>query len=523
MIVTPWLCQEEWDTARDLVLNRDFSVMKYFDVWRLRVSRLPTGVETTASLVEALSSSPHTSLSLATAVNRFLNHVSHIGMNMFAVTKLHEAAEMLSVPEWIVQLRHETSHGHLPGVTMLRAALEFGLSWLDVHYWNYAPGHQVCDESQDDDTELLHRLLECYMYLKLYQVWGTERMSELARGQEEVWKHLLDLWRSVKQSEEVRLQDLSVKQAVGMVKTEICTWADKEDGVESLADILVNEDLLVPDSDFLDSLDSGEENSEEVEVPEELITIWCEFITIIDRQIGVKTLVDKLISRIHQDTSDSMAAAWVVVLVQAMLGPDHGDLHPSLTSVSPARVEVACLEAWLQHPCPLISQMCPLLCQVAGVTDSRVEMLVRLVTGDKLDNSKNVKIDTVYTEADLDKSEKNTREEVAKDQGWVLDTEHDWNSIPYGEILGSKNWSSLWINEKWSEPSKDDNNEEDEDIDDYVPKFEIIPVDWSEIVGHRGPNVDHGEPRTPHFYRDTQYSHKHEQDLFRRRKRMKKN
>ena len=70
---------------------------------------------------------------------------------------------------------------------------------------------------------------------------------------------MLDLWSSVKQSEEVRLQDLSVKQAVGMVKTEICTWADKEDGVESLADILVNEDLLVPNSDFLDSLDSGEE------------------------------------------------------------------------------------------------------------------------------------------------------------------------------------------------------------------------------------------------------------------------
>ena len=70
MIMTPWLCQEEWEIARDLVLNRDFSVMKYFDVWRLRVSRLPAGVETTASLVQALATSPHTSLSLATAVNR---------------------------------------------------------------------------------------------------------------------------------------------------------------------------------------------------------------------------------------------------------------------------------------------------------------------------------------------------------------------------------------------------------------------------------------------------------------------
>ena len=41
--------------------------------------------------------------------------------------------------------------------------------------------------------EEVHRLLECYMYLKVYQVWGTERMSEL-QGQEEVWNHLQELW-----------------------------------------------------------------------------------------------------------------------------------------------------------------------------------------------------------------------------------------------------------------------------------------------------------------------------------------
>ena len=88
-----------------------------------------------------------------------------LGMNMWSVTKLHEAAEMLMVPEWIVQLRHETTHGHMPGVTMLRAALEFALGWLDVHYWNYSDGSEPSDESQDEYSEL-HRLLECYMYLK---------------------------------------------------------------------------------------------------------------------------------------------------------------------------------------------------------------------------------------------------------------------------------------------------------------------------------------------------------------------
>ena len=69
---------------------------------RLRVGRLPAGVETTHSLLEAITTTPHTPLSLATAVNRFLNHVSHLAMNMWGLTKLHQAGARLAVPEWLV-------------------------------------------------------------------------------------------------------------------------------------------------------------------------------------------------------------------------------------------------------------------------------------------------------------------------------------------------------------------------------------------------------------------------------------
>jgi ribosomal biogenesis protein LAS1 len=49
---------------------------------------------------------------------------------------LHDAsARLSSVPEWLVELRHETTHGQMPGLTLLRAAVQFGLVWLDSHYW----------------------------------------------------------------------------------------------------------------------------------------------------------------------------------------------------------------------------------------------------------------------------------------------------------------------------------------------------------------------------------------------------
>ena len=92
----------------------------------------------------------------------------------------------------------------------------------------------------------------CWSALK---VWGTERMSEL-QGQDEVWNHLQELWIVVR--EKHRLESINVNQAVGLVKIEVCIISEGGEGMELLADILVKENLLVPDKEFLESLDRGD-------------------------------------------------------------------------------------------------------------------------------------------------------------------------------------------------------------------------------------------------------------------------
>ena len=94
------------------------------------------------------------------------------------------------------------------------------------------------------------------------------------------------------------LEDISVKQAVGLVKTEVCNLCEGEEGIELLAEVLVREDLLIPEKEFVDSLEEGSEGDPNgaVMVPRQLLLIWSEFVQIIDKVV----LVDKLLEKVKQ-------------------------------------------------------------------------------------------------------------------------------------------------------------------------------------------------------------------------------
>ena len=166
--------------------------------------------------------------------------------------------------------------------------------------------------------------------------------------------------------------------------------------------------------------------------------------TLVDRQSGVKTLVDRLLVRIGdsdemEDSNPELAAAWVVTLVQAMLGHV---THTCLT-ISPARVEDTCLETWLASPSPLLAQMIGLLCRVAGLDDSsKVEALVNLAAGGKLE-AKTLVEARIFTDRDLI-SEKSDSGGDKVSEGWMLVKDYYWDSVPPDKILGSgTDWSSL--------------------------------------------------------------------------------
>ena len=484
--VTPWSCTNEWSAVRDLVVGRHPTALSHLMVWSSRVARLPAGVETTVSLLQAYLATPHTPLSIATAVNRFLNHISHLGMALWDVSRLHEAASRLSVPEWVVEVRHETTHGAMPTITLLRAAMHFALAWLDTHYWKEVQEGEI-EEGGDGDR--IGGLLELYKYLKVYQLWGTVALLDI-KEQGEVWDHLQGLWEQAMAGRD--LVRLSVKQAVGLVKTEIVNLLreEEEEGLERLARILVEEELLIPDKEFLESLeeDEGVRKTGEVSVPKQLQKLWTELVGLIDRGLGVAALIDRLMERVGKEgggDSGLLAGAWVVLLAEGMLGRGSKLIPITTSSVVEAR-----LEKWLAVANPVVAQLAGLLCQVAGMEESRrkkVELLVRTAA-----NPPEVRAGegTVRGLADLMDTSVGETSKTDSNSGWERDSKQAWETEPLGGWQG-QNWDALWVEGAW---------EEEEPEQENLPVFHIEPIDWSKANGIKRKGEE--KQAVAHFYSD---------------------
>merc|ERR1719384_2258149 len=138
-------------------------------------------------------------------------------------------------------------------------------------------------------------------------------MEEL-QSQTEVWSHLSQQWTAVTVARPAHLASLSVKQAVRRIKTDICSILDRDPTkLEVMADMLVREELLLPGREFLDSLESegGEESEGEGGVPVQLIQIWSEFLSIVERQGGLLGLISRLVERTVEGGEGShLAAGW---------------------------------------------------------------------------------------------------------------------------------------------------------------------------------------------------------------------
>ncbi|XP_015110705.1 uncharacterized protein LOC107036947 [Diachasma alloeum] len=204
----PWFSLAEWyDVYKKIYSNDTQQQTRGYEmllVWKGRISKLPVGIECTLSLIQvclrdrswsrqinsgALPMYHENDLSLmySTTIMRFLNHISNIGPTK--QTSLFQIAKQLRIPEWIVNLRHDTAHGHeLPSITLLRMATNVLLTWLYEEYW--APEAQALDQAlkkQNEMTEMevmdslegLVDLIQLWMSVGLYMESGLSLVSHL--------------------------------------------------------------------------------------------------------------------------------------------------------------------------------------------------------------------------------------------------------------------------------------------------------------------------------------------------------
>ncbi|XP_060589258.1 uncharacterized protein LOC132744527 [Ruditapes philippinarum] len=151
LVVFPWMNREEVRFVYEELFSTDVIKQKHaierISVWKSRSKkRLPAAVESTSSFINAHLASREVDASsfgvdfhlrnlYSMAVIRFVNHITEKGQQGAFAKPVHVVAAVLGVPEWIVELRHEATHGSLPSLNELTAASSWALEWLKKNFW----------------------------------------------------------------------------------------------------------------------------------------------------------------------------------------------------------------------------------------------------------------------------------------------------------------------------------------------------------------------------------------------------
>lgn len=154
--IVPWFDSAEWLNVYDLIYspNSTFETkqeaLKQLLVWKARCPSLPSGVESTLTLLEVHIQDANNiddaineqllRLAYSSAVMRFVNHM--LDTETARGSSLYQAAKNLGVPDWIIDMRHDTAHSNnLPSIEILRDACSISLDWLKKFYWEK---HKMC-------------------------------------------------------------------------------------------------------------------------------------------------------------------------------------------------------------------------------------------------------------------------------------------------------------------------------------------------------------------------------------------
>lgn len=149
--IKPWFNKDEWKRVYELLFkSEDLSgnptpeqlqqALLHLNVWKSRVDLLPSAIEGSIIILEALNrdKSTCTDIQLREAhsftILRFLNIcvASRTKQGSFKATAISH-----NIPRWIIEIRNDISHDQkLPSLVCLDAALRTCFQWLKTYYWD---------------------------------------------------------------------------------------------------------------------------------------------------------------------------------------------------------------------------------------------------------------------------------------------------------------------------------------------------------------------------------------------------
>ncbi|KAI8897571.1 Las1-like-domain-containing protein [Globomyces pollinis-pini] len=143
--LVPWFSFEEWEKTFEQLYSFDVNEQQLginrVQSWAMR-GKLPQAIAVTAQLVSAgqrvsngIHNSQEESHILAMALIRFVNGIVDAAQKGAVAASVVSVAESLGLPTWIIELRHDVTHGKFPSLPYLMKGRNEALEWLRYNYW----------------------------------------------------------------------------------------------------------------------------------------------------------------------------------------------------------------------------------------------------------------------------------------------------------------------------------------------------------------------------------------------------
>jgi hypothetical protein len=320
--VTNWSSWQEWKSVIDDAYNEkdDINMMRRafsrICTWQARDSTdLPTALVCLKELLSAklniIVNKATTSIDkihfyqsgLAMNIVRFVNFITEPYQDNLHAKPVRSIANMIGLPDWIVNLRHNATHYNLPSLEILETARDYLFQWLNENYVkNY--NETTLEYSIANDVKFLIRnLLDTYVNL-IYKLNSQKNKD----------KSVQDTFSNLTQQIEMAIVDFR----------------------NETFDILLEDGYFIPSSEQFNAIGIIiEEYIEQTNLllPKQTRNIWINFLTFCNENNFIGLFFHKLIStykseveqnkqqqqqqqNIHCEARRKFLLSWILYLIK---------------------------------------------------------------------------------------------------------------------------------------------------------------------------------------------------------------
>ncbi|CAK9815574.1 Ribosomal biogenesis protein LAS1L [Anthophora quadrimaculata] len=376
----PWFSLTEWHQVyKQIYSNNVDELTKGYQmllVWKARIPKLPVGVDCTLSIIQVclrdqewtpkinsgelpISYENDLCLMYSTIIMRLLNHISNIGHTK--QTSLFQIAKQLNIPEWIVNLRHDSAHGYeLPSIGILRMAANILLAWLHEEYWAAeAKKMEEClnteefikEVQENEELQDFDDLIELWTAVSLYIHAGYNLISSIPDPQlketlQDLRSYAMSLLDKNSEREESDNDNFidavnddiktdkkyTLKTARIVLLSEISRYLNRK-SIPNKKDIvcntLLNSEAFLPSKDILMIFTQKKKTQNELEndvLPLDMVKFWQDIIFLLYEKDLMETLIIKLLELIDNEEVNKekrlLASLWISSISYSFLKLD---------------------------------------------------------------------------------------------------------------------------------------------------------------------------------------------------------